>query len=317
MAAAVSKWAVGIYHALDLVRSTGRTLFKGTRIVTNDDSKKVIAVYRNPGQWKIMTINHHENMAIAGVPNFRDIGGYRVDGGAILRKGALFRSGDFSELTAADRVKLSEIGLRNVIDMRTPNEIRAKPDRRFSDKIKTIEISFIPSWGDPGKFARFLMLLRKRSENETLIREFYKQIIFRHKQQIKRIFEIISDENNLPAVIHCTAGKDRTGIAVALIHLLCGVSEEDMLHDYLLTNILLRSSIKRLLHGNGLLSLFNISMEKIQPLLEARAEYLQDVLALMSKKYGSAEGYLTNGCGIDPDRLHRLKTFLTKKDTVN
>jgi protein-tyrosine phosphatase len=262
-------------------------------------------------------MNHPENIVIEGALNFRDIGGYRIDGTAVVRKGVLFRSGDLWELTAADKVKLSEIGLRTVIDMRTPNEIRSKPDRRFSGKINTVEIPFIPSWGDPGLIKRFSLLLKKRGENETFIRDFYKQIVFEHKLQMKRIFEIISDENNLPALIHCTAGKDRTGIVVALIHLLCGVSEKDVLHDYLLTNTFLKFGIKKLFREFWLLSLFHISMEKIQPLLEARADYLKDVLALMHKEYGGAAEYLAAGCGVDPDMLKRLKMHLRKNRSTD
>ena len=257
-------------------------------------------------------MDHPENSTIEGALNFRDIGGYRIDGTACVRKGVLYRSGDLWELTAADKVKLSDIGLRTLVDMRTPNEIRSKPDRHFSEEIKKVQIPFIPSWGDPGLIKRFSLLLKKRGENETFIRDFYKQIVFKHRKQMKRIFEIISDENNLPALIHCTAGKDRTGIVVALIHLLCGVSEKDVLHDYLLTNTFLKFGIKKLFREFRLLSLFNISMDTIQPLLEARADYLQEVLALMNKEYGSAAEYLTTGCGVDPGILKRLKMHLTK-----
>ena len=116
----------------------------------------------------------------------------------------------------------------------------------------------------------------------------------------------------MPALFHCTAGKDRTGFAAALVLLALGVPRETVLEDYLLTNRYRERFDRRVLRWVPLASLFRTRAEDMRPLLEARPEYLEAAFQVMEEEYGGVDGYLERGLGVDARLRAQLEANLLR-----
>ena len=250
-----------------------------------------------------------------GAFNFRDAGGLEIRDGRSMRSGVLYRSDELSRLSDRDLERLGHLGLRSVCDVRTPNERKSKPDRLPPDHgLHTVNIPIYPNGREVNRWQFFWWLTTNSRELdfEAQIREGYRYFAFECGEQIRRILTLISDERHLPAVIHCTAGKDRTGYIVALIQLLAGVPRGTVVEDYLETNRLIAPHVGRYLRFLRWMSLFTISSERLQPVLEVRREYLDEILDEVLARHGSVEAYLVDACGLERPELESLKRLLVK-----
>jgi protein-tyrosine phosphatase len=124
------------------------------------------------------------------------------------------------------------------------------------------------------------------------------------------MFAEILAQDSVPFVVHCTGGKDRAGMASALILLAVGVSEEQVMEDFLLTNDLLAEVIEQRLLAIRFLSLFRTDPEQVRPLMGVERRYLQAGLDAMREKHGSVDAYLELELGLGPDERGRLRELL-------
>ncbi len=250
------------------------------------------------------------HVPLDGAFNFRDFGGLETRGGRPMKAGLLFRSDELSRLSEQDLERLGRLGLKSVCDLRTPNERQSKPDRLPPGaEIRSVHVPIYPPGGALNRW-QFFWLLAVRSggvDFEAQLRQVYWHVAFDCCAEIREVVALISDPANLPAVIHCTAGKDRTGFVAALIQLLAGVPRETVIEDYLVTNRLIGAQAKKYMRFLRWMSLFRVSKQRLQPLLEVRREYLDEVLDEVLEQYGSVGGYLTEACGVDAGDLTRLE----------
>lgn len=253
-------------------------------------------------------------LKFSGTYNFRDMGGYKTSDGRTMRRGLLFRSDELSRLSKQDLIKLQKLNLKNVCDLRAPNERRSKPDRIPAETtIHVFNIPMYPSHRDPNRWQRLLWFVSgkfKKFDFEKFMMDYYHKIVFDHAVQIGEIFTLVSNKNNLPALFHCAGGKDRTGIISALIQLLVGIPRETVMDDYLLTNQFLEPTLKKYIRYFRFMSLYRIKTAQILPLLEARREYLEETMDEILNKYGSFEEYIVKDCGCSPTLVSELKKIL-------
>lgn len=248
-----------------------------------------------------------------GVHNFREIGGLAAIGTKKIRRGILFRSDELSGLTATDLKKLDQLKIKLIIDLRTPAERKTNPDRLPAGS--DIRIVNRPIYnGDRDlsqfQFMKLLIVNGNRFDFEAFVKGHYHSFAFKRTAEIKEILNLISEEKNLPALIHCSAGKDRTGLIAAIIQLLAGARQEEVIEDYLVSNHLLAERSQMITNSIRFMSFYRISTERIKPLLEARREYLENVLNLIYNKYGSIENYLLEACGMKPAGLTKIKELI-------
>ena len=177
-------------------------------------------------------------LALKGVHNFRDYGGYPVAGGGRLRRGKLWRSGQHHGASALDLERIAALGLAAVFDLRSNRERSSHPCRRPADFLT--EVHLAPG---PGKHSAphvaAAQVIRQRtaqSTREALVKN-YARIAFRPEllAMTTRLIATAAAGHGA-TLVNCMAGKDRTGIAVAMVHLAAGVHRDDVLEDYLLTN---------------------------------------------------------------------------------
>lgn len=259
-------------------------------------------------------MNNKRVIHLEGAYNFRDMGGLQTHKGKCMRNDLLYRSAELSKVSPSDLEKIQSIALKTIIDLRTPNERKHKIDRLPpNSNSRVVSIPIYPTPDDPGRLRKLYWFLSGKFKNvdfEAFTKEFYYRIAFNHTSQIKEIMGLISTANNLPALLHCSGGKDRTGFLSAIIQLLIGVPHEKVMEDYLLTNELIVPQIERIYHQYNWVPLFKLPLERMRPVFEARTEYLDETLNHIFKKHTTISCYLQEACGISQKTLTDVQQLL-------
>lgn len=256
------------------------------------------------------------------VSNFRDVGGLTTVDGRTLKTGVLFRSEELSRMTARDLATLRGFNFKLICDLRSPRERREKPSPVARiETIRVVNIPILPPANQDGSSRKLLFSFLFGKTGGDRFREFsracYHSIAFEQTSRIRDVIMLLSKEESLPALIHCSAGKDRTGFLAALIQLLAGVPYEMVMDDYLLTNDHFRPRLENFIKWMRLMTLCQVSPERIRLVAMAHPEFLDEVHTLIVKNYGSVEAYLCEACKLEHDTLRNLKNRLLVEPIVS
>ncbi len=243
-----------------------------------------------------------------GASNFREIGGYLTAQGQRIRPNMVYRSDDLSRLSRADRVRLARLNLKLVCDLRGARERETRPDRLGPGNSVRIVNLPIPELEVDREYMIKLLLSGRTGEihSEEWMKAFYRRMVTRHASEFGALLQLISDPANIPVLIHCTGGKDRTGLAVAFILLALGVPTETVFDDYLLTNTYTAKATDRKVKLLWLLSRFGTKPDQVRSLFGAKKEYLQVAFDTITQAYGSIDAYLHYALGVTPETRERL-----------
>ena len=247
--------------------------------------------------------------------NFRDYGDYAVAGGRRIRPGRLYRSAHHARLSDGDLDRLAGFGIATVVDMRRPVERRRQPSRRppgFSAAV-------IENDHDPGGEAPHITFLKTAELTAESGRRFmtdtYRRLPFEpaHLDLFQRYFEAVAGDDG-PVLIHCAAGKDRTGLLAALTHHLLGVHRDDLVDDYLLTNqaVDLEARAPDIADQLKALSGRRADTAAVVAFMGVEAGYLEAAIGAMTDRFGSVDAYLERGLGVDAARRDRILARLTE-----
>ncbi|MBN8647969.1 MAG: tyrosine-protein phosphatase [Caulobacterales bacterium] len=251
---------------------------------------------------------------IDGVHNFRDFGGYKTKNGKQVKLNHLFRSGQFNGITDEGRARLETFGPKIVVDLRKDNE-RLKQPSNFGDlKIKKIENNMFAA-REP-KIPAHLQFLRdnectpKSIENYMINMSRELAFLEDHKIMFKNAFDALS-ENNIPLIVHCTAGKDRTGTLCALVLKTLDVHDDDIMDDYLLTNKIpnIDQIIEDYLKKIRPIIEKDISKEALYPLGAVRESYLAAIMDEIKVRHNGVENYLEH-IGITKKQIEKMRHYL-------
>ena len=259
-------------------------------------------------------------LPLSGVHNFRDFGGYVVSGGGRLRKGLLWRSGQHYGATDADLAKIAALGLTDVFDLRSSKERETHPCRRPDGFAAAVYLSDDPAPHAPRIAAPHMAAAadttRQRDAASTRegMRRNYGAIAFRPEliAMLRQQLAVLA-EGRGPSLVNCMAGKDRTGIAVAMIQLATGVHRDDVVADYLLTNT--AGDVEaRIAAGAGTIQATARQMdpEVVRVIMGVAPEYLESAFAMIGEKHGSIDGYLRNVLAADDALRGRLREQLVE-----
>lgn len=252
------------------------------------------------------------------INNFRDFGGYRTQHGTRLKKGLLYRSGDLSKATDADLELIHSLGIKTICDLRSEGERKHEPDRVPAARPFTFfNIPMRPMVDYHGRSLRRLLSLMFGSERRTdyvaVSYQAYRDYATRHLPQLKTLFQRISDPENLPILIHCSAGKDRTGVVSSLINLVLGVPFETVMDDYLKTNSNLNAYKEDVFRRLSRLGLFGIPWKELYaPLFAARADFLNAALEQVKEEFGSVDEWFRRGLGFSEKEKLDLMSVLSE-----
>lgn len=250
-------------------------------------------------------------LGMQGTPNFRDFGGYRTADDRLVKWGYLFRSGQLSMLSDQDLDLLASLELDLICDFRRVEEQQSDPSRLPGERQPIIaSLPIIP-----GSNTRFMEEAEKNAGADF---KFERQAMFDFMVEVNRdfaqgqrdtyarMFREILELEDARFLVHCAAGKDRTGFAAALVLLALGVPREVVMHDYMLTGRFFSPQIEmeRLKNKYGM---EHIDSEAVMPMLEVHEDYLSRALQAIEQDYGSVENYLAEALGVGPAELAELK----------
>lgn len=228
--------------------------------------------------------------------NFRDAGGYRTNNGHTVKLGCLFRSGAFSAPTDSDLAKLSDLGIKLLVDLRGQSEQVQSPNR-LPDRGRPDMLS-LPIWPKANNEVERALLagtIRElgagsphgEPDTPNAMRNFYRSFIRDHRDEWSRLLRKLCEKDAQPAVLHCAGGKDRTGVAIAVVLLALGVPIDTIMQDYLQTNVAVDQWIAAD-HPKGLPPFF-------LSVMKADSSYLDAAFSEIDSEFGGFENYLVNG----------------------
>lgn len=249
---------------------------------------------------------------LEGALNFRDLGGYVGLDGRTVRWGLVFRSDALHQLTDDDLDRLRVLELRAIYDLRKSHERDRQPTVIPDDhghRAVHLVVGDDPSEevNQPDALEQLLTGQLVEADDGYMI-DLYQRMIDEGAETFGRLLTHLTEDDGLPALFHCAAGKDRTGIAAALLLSVLGVGEDVILDDYELSNIYRAN--KRIEALRPQLEAAGVDVEKVRPFLSARRPVLEATLRHVNDRYGGVEPYLVGTAGVAPETLVRLRDLL-------
>jgi protein-tyrosine phosphatase len=233
-----------------------------------------------------MTDHPNRAFPLQGAHNFRDLGGYPGHGGRPLRWRKLFRSAHLGGLTPQDHAQVAKLGLARTFDFRGHAERAETPYQLPGAQQHSLAIE--PT------LVQHMQALAAAGQRITgelvagLMQDVYRSFIDEHAHRFAELFEHLLQTDE-PSVFHCTAGKDRTGVAAALILLALGVPREVVLQDFMLTNRLVRREVPQDAE---------FSAEALRVLWGVQEGFLHAALGSLDTEQGGLERYLSQRLGL-------------------
>lgn len=254
-------------------------------------------------------MNQVRILPLDGIHNFRDYGGYDTAGGARVKHGLLWRSAQHGDASDVDLQAVDELGITHVIDLRGPSERDSKPCRRPDGFAGNV-------WVYPEETAGLALhteaadgVLTADEARAAMIR-LYQGIAFRENlvPMLRLYFELLLRAEG-PSLVHCVAGKDRTGWAVAMAQHALGVPRDAIMADYMLTNS--ASRLEERIASEAFKDLpryAGMDPATVRALWGVDADYLATALDAAAARYGDLDAYLEAVLGIDAKRREQLRS---------
>jgi protein-tyrosine phosphatase len=240
---------------------------------------------------------YERHIALEDGLNFRDLGGYETADGRRVHWRRFFRAGGLSQLTEADREVLRALGIATVVDLRSTAEWEAGRFPVEHLPVRFHHLPLIEEILDPTRYEVVQGMLIAR----------YREIADIGAANIARAVEIVADPASHPVVVHCLAGKDRTGVLVAVILSLLGVPDETVVADYALSQAAM-AELRARARAAGRLDESRPS-EMIEEVFSAAPRTMEGLLAALRQDYGSVEGY-ARAAGVSAGTIDQLRRAL-------
>lgn len=246
------------------------------------------------------------------IANFRDLGGHTTRDGRRVRMGRLFRSGHLGHSSDEDLARLAELGLRSVFDFRTASDIRADGADRLPEGARHVQLSM----PDPARGHDIRELIGERDGEhlqrifgegraEAMMVEAAASMVRERSRPYAEFLAHLAEPGSLPALFHCSAGKDRAGWAASVVLLAVGVDEEQVAEQYLLSNREAERIRERLASSDD-----PQWGELLRPLLEVRREYFAASIEAVEAEWGGFDRYLREGLEVSDAQRERLRDHM-------
>ncbi|MCX4667897.1 tyrosine-protein phosphatase [Streptomyces sp. NBC_01381] len=253
---------------------------------------------------------------LQGAVNARDLGGYRTYDGDRVRYGRVFRADALAKLTDADVGTLAKLGLKKVVDFRVPAEVKYDGADRLPAGLSATSRAV----NDNGLFTMLMTVIGSKDpvkqeemlgngKADAFMRDVYRTFVTdgtNRAQFAATLRDIARGGDAAPLLYHCTSGKDRTGWTSYLLLRAIGVPERTAVGDYLASNTYRAAydaKVRESLKQSGMMQ----NPDLLIPLQEVRTGYLEASLDEVKKQYGSLDGYLRKGLGLDARTILALR----------
>ena len=248
-------------------------------------------------------------LPIPGGHNLRDLGGYEAADGRRVKWRTLYRSGAIYRLTPEDRAAMHQLGITAICDLRTPRE-RAHQPMDWHDGLDIHYYGGVPL--ESG--ARLEQLLTSgitlQAQMLERMHDIYRRLPFEQEASYRHLFALLA-QSRVPLLFNCAAGKDRTGIAAALILSILGVPRETIVQDYLLSNDTAEALQVMMMERNpAYAELLAEEPAALRPVLMAAPSYLALAFEAIEHRCGSTDAYLEQHLGVTAATQATLRALL-------
>lgn len=236
-----------------------------------------------------MPVSNRE-IVLEGAVNFRELGGYTNTEYRRIRTGRIYRAADISKLTDADMLELKKRKIYTVVDFRSKEESASAPDRLLSGA------DYLLLSAGNGSTSGLASFIQGHASGVDVMMAFYSDISSFREKYRPFFRKLLALPDTSAIVFHCSAGKDRTGIATALLLYALDVPMETILADYTATNIYRKEENEKMI--NLMIDTQGIDREMATQIMDANPQYLQATFDAIKRKYGSIELFLYRELGI-------------------
>ena len=261
---------------------------------------------------------------VQGIVNARDLGGYIMQDGRKLRDGLLIRTAHMADATDTDLQYLSEIPLAKVIDFRKEEEKRGKDDRMVPGaEYICLDIdasgNLVNQASDDEKklftgqkqfdIKNFMLMAAFNQTAQMIAHQMYPNLLFHPdcQKQFRQFFRLILETENGAILYHCTQGKDRTGIASALILAALGASREIIVADFDATNRVYEKEVHRCCQTVRQMGGEEVEIDTVKAFLGANTHNFIKTLDRIDHEYGSMEAYMKGPIGLTDNDILTLR----------
>lgn len=283
------------FNSIDLSTPVLEGQGSGVFPINVDSDKRIYFKLVIPNDGCVILLE--SQLPMEGGYNFRDMGGIPNVDGRRVKWGMLFRADDLSELSDSDLLYLESIPVTSVIDFRAIAETRRTPDRlpvgvRFTYPISISRMN-LTTEGVQSKL--------EESNMDMYMKSMYRQLISDPVcvKAYRTFFKILQHRLSAPIVFHCSAGKDRTGMAAALILYALGVDEKIIMEDYLASRVYLADKYQSVI----------ARFPRSESMFTVKKSFLQAGINQMKREHGSVEAFLTNVLNVNLDRMKDMYLY--------
>ncbi len=262
-------------------------------------------------------IASERRIPIHSIVNLRDLGGLPTKDGKVTQWGKLYRSGKLADLSKKDMKHFSSLGIKTVVDFRNDIEIKKDPNKYpKNSNINYVRVVIGDKEGNVQEALKKQVMKNRKDPNfdsKAFVENVNREFIDKYAHQYIPLMELLMDESNYPLLFHCTAGKDRTGLAAAIILGAIGVDKKDIMDDFMMSNYYRNDHNNKVLRK---MTLIGVHQNVAQPLLEVSDTYLQAAFDKMDENHGDMDTFLADQLGISDVQKDILQSqLLTTVDT--
>ena len=286
----------------------------------DDDHSKVIVLKNRKQRPYIKMIVAGDTTTLANrhidfkkVVNFRDIGGIKTKDNRTVKWGMIYRSDNLSQLKTNEFKKFTDLNIKTVFDLRTSHEIKGKEDH-LPENVTQVRAPSVEDNADMLSQMRGRVIRGEISDEESLklMTDLYQSIVSENIPSLRLLMQQILYADD-PVLYHCSAGKDRTGIATAIILSILNVDRKTIMNEYLLSDYYRREKVEKMLSKANLAKIIKprIGVKAIQNFMDVDERYLNAALNYIDTNYGGMDSYIKNQLGIDDAERKRIVAKFT------
>ncbi|RFZ75614.1 protein-tyrosine-phosphatase [Lacrimispora amygdalina] len=258
--------------------------------------------------------NRNQILFTDNIANFRDLGGCPVQGGKQVKPGHFYRSSVLSKLQQEELDLLSDLNIQMIVDFRSPSEVRSEPDvvppRCQYYNFSAIDFGTESDSAEVNSDMKSIMMavIEKKIQldnTESLTAQY--EAMAADSSAFRQMFQLIKANPKAPLLFHCAAGKDRTGVAAALILLCLGSTEETIIEDYLLSNMYRAAENERIIKELSEATQDKALLNAFLVLLGVDAAYLHAFFSKVQELYGNWDSYFEQAISLSPVERAQMK----------
>lgn len=257
--------------------------------------------------------DHDPLVPLEGAMNFRDLGGYATADGGRIRTGQVYRADGLANLTDQDLERLRALGLRTVVDFRRTEERDEAPTVVWDHDVERLHLGVDLAGDERQDLMGQLLAGEIGADPLGEMAALYRDILEDFADRFALLFDHLARDERRPAVFHCTAGKDRTGIAAMLVLASAGVDHDTIVHDYRLSHRY--RTLRRIPDLEPTLADAGLAVDHVLPFIGAEPEVMERTLEHLETTYGGATGYLRRRAGVPDATVQAVRAALVEPHT--